>query len=43
MYYVTAWAAVIACVARRETKRSCSGASAAVERIQDKVQQMAAG
>jgi len=41
-YYVTAWSAVIACVARRETKRSCSGAAAAAERVQDKVQQIAA-
>lgn len=43
IYYVTAWSAVIACVARREAKRSCSGASAAAERIQGKVQQMATG
>jgi hypothetical protein len=42
IYYVTAWSAVIACVARHETKRSCSGAAAATDHIQDKVQQMAA-
>jgi hypothetical protein len=43
IYYVTAWSAAIACVARHETKRSCSGTAAAAEHIQDKVQQMAAG
>jgi hypothetical protein len=43
VYYVTAWSAVIACVARHVTKRSCSGAADAAERIQDKVQQIADG
>jgi hypothetical protein len=42
IYYVTAWSAVIACVARRATKRSCSGTAAALDRIVDKVKQMAA-
>jgi hypothetical protein len=42
IYYVTAWSAVIACVARHETKRSCSGTGAALDRVVDKVKQMAA-
>jgi len=41
-YYVTAWSAVIACVVRHDTKRSCSAASNARDTVQDKVQQMAA-
>lgn len=43
IYYVTAWSAVIACVVRRVTKRTCSGAGAALDTVQNKVQQMAAG
>lgn len=43
IYDVTAWSAVIACVARRFTKWSCSGAGAALDTVQNKVQQMAAG
>jgi hypothetical protein len=43
IYYVTAWSAVIACVVMRVTKRSCSRAGTALDTVQGKVQQMAAG